>query len=60
MGIGACGVVIAHVVGQAGAQVEAILESQVRRPGGANKQTVRVVSENSRILKFASHEFEKE
>jgi hypothetical protein len=52
--------VIAHLVGQPGAEVTVTLEIEARLPNGATEQTVRAVTENSRTLKFASHAFEKE
>jgi predicted AAA+ superfamily ATPase len=52
--------VIAHLAGQPGAEVEVTLEIQAVLPNGANEQTVRTVTENSRTLKFESHEFETE
>ncbi len=36
------------------------LEIEARLPNGASEQTIRVVTENSRTLKFTSHEFESE
>jgi predicted AAA+ superfamily ATPase len=52
--------VIAHLAGQPDAEVSVTLEIEARLPKGANEQTVRVVTENSRTLKFTSHAFEKE
>jgi len=52
--------VIAHLVGQPGAEVTVTLEIDARLPGGANEQTVRTVTENCRTLKFESHGFETE
>lgn len=52
--------VIAHLVGQVGADVTVNLEIEARLPKGASDQTVRTVTENSRTLKFTSHGFEKE
>jgi hypothetical protein len=52
--------VIAHLAGQPGAEVTVTLEIEARLPSGANEQTVRAVTENSRTLKFTSHEFERE
>ena len=52
--------VIAHLVGQVGAEVDVTLEIEARLPDGATDQTVRIVTENSRTLKFTSHEFESE
>jgi hypothetical protein len=52
--------VIAHLAGQTGAEVSVTLEIEARLPNGASEQTVRVVTENSRTLKFTSHEFESE
>jgi hypothetical protein len=52
--------VIAHLVGQPGAEVSVTLEIEARLANGASEQTVRAVTENSRTLKFTSHAFEKE
>ncbi len=52
--------VIAHLAGQPGAQVTVTLEIDARLPGGADEHTVRVVTENSRTLKFINHGFEAE
>ncbi|GIX27885.1 MAG: hypothetical protein KatS3mg123_1766 [Burkholderiales bacterium] len=52
--------VIAHLVGQPGAEVTVTLEIDARLPSGVNEQTVRAVTENSRTLKFESHGFENE
>ena len=50
--------VIAHLVGQPGAEVSVTLEIQAHFPDGASEQTVRTVTENSRTLKFKTHGFE--
>ena len=50
--------VIAHLVGQPGAEVSVTLEIEAHFPDGASEQTVRTVTENSRTLKFKSHGFE--
>ncbi|MBM3494074.1 MAG: ATP-binding protein, partial [Armatimonadetes bacterium] len=52
--------VIAHLTGQPGAKVMVTLEIEARLPNGAGEQIVRIVTENSRVLKFLSHEFEIE
>jgi len=52
--------VIAHLVGQVGAEVSVTLEIEAELPNGATDQVVRTVTENSRTLKFTSHGFEKE
>jgi hypothetical protein len=52
--------VIAHLVGQLGAQVTVTIEIDAHLPSGASDQLVRTVTENSRTLKFESHGFEKE
>jgi len=52
--------VIAHLVGQLGANVTVTLEVNADFPDGAPDNVVRTVSENSRVLKFTSHGFEKE
>jgi predicted AAA+ superfamily ATPase len=50
--------VIAHLVGQVGAEVTVTLEIEAKLPKGADDQLVRTVTENSRTLKFTSHGFE--
>ena len=52
--------VIAHLVGQVGAEVTVTLEIEARLPDGATEQLVRIVTENSRSLKFTDHGFERE
>lgn len=52
--------VIAHLAGQVGAEVTVTMEIEVRLPDGASDQLVRIVTENSRTLKFDSQGFEKE
>ncbi|MBL9159968.1 MAG: DUF499 domain-containing protein [Verrucomicrobiales bacterium] len=52
--------VIAHLLGQFGAEVSVTLEIEAHLPSGASEQLVRIVTENSRTLKFSSHGFEKE
>ena len=52
--------VIAHLVGQVGADVTVRLEIAADLPEGASDQVVRTVTENSRTLKFETHGFEKE
>jgi hypothetical protein len=52
--------VIAHLVGQPGADVSVRLEIAADLPDGASDQVVRTVSENSRTLKFDTHGFERE
>jgi hypothetical protein len=52
--------VIAHLAGQVGAEVNVTLEIGATLPDGATDQVVRIVTENSRTLKFDSHSFEKE
>jgi hypothetical protein len=44
--------VIAHLVGQIGAEVAVTLEISAVLPEGANEQLQRTVTENSRALKF--------
>jgi predicted AAA+ superfamily ATPase len=50
--------VIAHLVGQMGADVTVTLEIEASLPDGASGQLVRTVTENSRTLKFTNHGFE--
>jgi len=52
--------VIAHLVGQVGAEVTVNIEIEATLPDGASDQIVRTVTENSRTLKFTSHGFESE
>jgi len=52
--------VIAHLVGQVGAEVTVTLEIEALLPDGASDQIVRTVTENSRTLKFESHGFERD
>ena len=52
--------VIAHLAGQAGAEVTVTIEIEAQLPNGVTDQLVRTVTENSRTLKFTNHGFEKE
>ena len=52
--------VLAHLVGQVGAEVTVTLEIEAFLPDGASDPTVRTVTENSNTLKFSSHGFESE
>jgi hypothetical protein len=52
--------VIAHLVGQAGADVTVRLEIAADLPNGASDQVVRTVTENGRTLKFETHGFERD
>lgn len=52
--------VIAHLVGQVGADVTVTLEIEAKLPEGASEQIIRIVTENSRTLKFTDHGFERE
>ena len=51
---------IAHLSGLVGANVRLTLEIEADIPGGAPEQVVRVVTENSRSLKFEDTGFESE
>ncbi|MBZ2178820.1 MAG: DUF499 domain-containing protein [Acidobacteria bacterium] len=51
--------VIAYLAGQPGAQVRVTLEIDVTLPEGASEQTVRIITENSRTLKFTTFGFEE-
>ena len=51
--------VIAHLAALGDAQVDIVLEIEVRAPKGIPEQTVRIVSENCNTLKFKGHEFEE-
>jgi predicted AAA+ superfamily ATPase len=50
--------IVAHLVGQVGAEVTVILDIEVQLPNGATDQLIRTVTENSRTLKFKTHGFE--
>jgi hypothetical protein len=52
--------VIAHLSGLMDAEVEVTIEIEARIPSGVPDQVVRTVTENSRVLKFTSHGFERE
>jgi BioD-like phosphotransacetylase family protein len=52
--------VIAHLVGQVGAEVTVTPEIEASLPDGASDQIVRTVTENTRTLKFTNHGFESE
>jgi predicted AAA+ superfamily ATPase len=51
--------VIAHLIGQPGAQVTVTLEIEARLPDGFPDNIVRIVIENGRTLKFRNCEFEE-
>ena len=51
--------VIAHLSGLVGADVRVTLDIAADIPQGAPEHVVRTVNENSRSLKFSSHEFEE-
>ncbi|MCS6799994.1 MAG: DUF499 domain-containing protein [Myxococcota bacterium] len=52
--------VITHLVGLVGARVKVTLEIEAEVPSGVPDNVVRIVTENSRTLKFDSHGFETE
>ena len=52
--------VIAHLSGVMGADVRLTLEIEVDIPDGTPEQVVRIVTENSRTLKFDDSGFESE
>ena len=52
--------VIAHLVGQVGAEVTVTIEIEASLQDGASDQIVRTVTENCRTLKFTSQGFESE
>jgi predicted AAA+ superfamily ATPase len=52
--------VIQHLSGLVNADVEVTLEIQARIPDGVSDKTVRDVTENCRVLKFQSFDFEQE
>jgi hypothetical protein len=51
--------VIAHLAGLVGSQVQVTLEIQAEIPSGTPEHVVRVVTENSRTLRFQDHGFEE-
>jgi len=55
-----CEEVIAHLNGIQGATVRVTLEIEAEVPGGVPDEVRRIVAENCRTLKFASHGFERE
>jgi hypothetical protein len=52
--------VVAHLVGQVGANVTVRLEITADLPNGVSDQVVRTVTENSRTLKFDAQGFERD
>lgn len=52
--------VIAHLAGLVGAEVTVMLEVEAIVPSGVSEHVVRIVTENSRTLKFTSQGFEEE
>lgn len=48
-----------HLAGMVGAKVQVTLEIEAQVPGGVPDQVVRIVTENSRTLKFINHGFEQ-
>ncbi|HKN18510.1 MAG TPA: hypothetical protein VJW95_01840, partial [Dissulfurispiraceae bacterium] len=52
--------VISHLSSLLGSEVKVSLEIEVEIPQGAPDNVVRIVTENSRTLKFTSQGFEKE
>ena len=52
--------VVAHLAGLTGADVRLTLEIEADIPNGAPEQVVRVVTENSKTLKFEDTGFESE
>ena len=52
--------VIAHLAGLTGSRVQVTLEISADIPGGVPDQVVRIVTENSRTLRFDSQGFEEE
>jgi hypothetical protein len=52
--------VIAHLTAIIGARVRVTLEIEAEIPDGASDGVVRIVTENSRTLRFESHGFEAE
>jgi hypothetical protein len=52
--------IISHLAGLLGAKVSVTLEIEAEVPDGVNDNVVRIVTENSRTLKFLNHGFETE
>jgi hypothetical protein len=52
--------VIAHLAGLVGSELKVTLEIEANIPNGAPDNVVRIVTENSRTLKFKDQGFEKE
>ena len=52
--------VISHLTALSGADVTVTLEIEAALPNGTPDHVVRIVTENSRTLKFKSQGFEKE
>ncbi len=52
--------VIAHLAGLVGTKVKVTLEIEAEIPTGAQENIVRIVTENSRTLKFVGQGFESE
>jgi len=52
--------VIAHLAGLVGARVSVTLDIDAEVPAGVSDNVVRIVTENSRTLKFDQHAFERE
>ncbi|WP_322494260.1 hypothetical protein [Chloroflexus sp.] len=52
--------VVAHLAALANADVTVTLEIEARLPDGFSEQTIRIVSENSRVLKFEQAGFAEE
>ena len=52
--------VVTHLTGLVGANVEVTLEIRAEIPDGADENTVRVVTENCRTLRFTNYDFEEE
>jgi len=51
---------ISHLVGLSNSKVKVTLEIEAEITLGVSDNVVRIVTENSRVLKFNSHGFEKE
>ena len=52
--------VVSHLSALVGASVRVSIEIEAHIPDGASDQIVRIVTENSRTLKFSEHGFERE
>ena len=52
--------ILSYLSALAGAKVKVIMEIEVQTPEGVPEHVQRTVSENAGVLKFDSHDFERE